>query len=75
MTAELIAALSDHVQGNLRALMNLASELLDLAAQREAPQLDEKLFFEAFNPTAVAQTKGAARPHRRSTHAYERSCG
>ncbi len=62
MTAELIATLSDHAQGNLRALMNLASELLDLAAQREAPQLDEKLFFEAFNPSAAAQTKTATRP-------------
>jgi general secretion pathway protein A len=62
MTTELIATLCDHAQGNLRALMNLASELLDLAAQREAPQLDEKLFFEAFNPPAPAQTKAAARP-------------
>jgi general secretion pathway protein A len=62
MTMELIATLCDHAQGNLRALMNLAGELLDLAAQREAPQLDEKLFFEAFNPPAPVQTKAAARP-------------
>lgn len=61
MTAELIATLCDHAQGNLRALMNIAGELLDLAAQREAPQLDEKLFFEAFNPPAPAQIKGPAR--------------
>lgn len=60
LTTELI--LCDHAQGNLRALMNLAGELLDLGAQREAPQLDEKLFFEAFNTTAPAQTKAAARP-------------
>lgn len=57
MTPELIATLCDHAQGNLRALMNLAGELLDLAAQRELPQLDEKLFFEAFNPPAPSQIK------------------
>ena len=62
LTTELIATLCDHAQGNLRALMNLAGELLDLGAQREAPQLDEKLFFEAFNMSAPAQTKAAARP-------------
>lgn len=60
LTTELIATLCDHAQGNLRALMNLASELLDLGAQREAPQLDEKLFFEAFNTPAPVQTKAAA---------------
>jgi type II secretory pathway predicted ATPase ExeA len=62
MTPELIATLCDHAQGNLRALMNIAGELLDLAAQHEAPQLDEKLFFEAFNPPAPVQTKIAPRP-------------
>ncbi len=61
MTPELIATLCDHAQGNLRALMNLAGELLALAAQREIPQLDEKLFFEAFAASAPAQTKAAAR--------------
>lgn len=61
MTPELISTLCDHAQGNLRALMNLAGELLSLAAQREITQLDEKLFFEAFAATAPAQTKAAAR--------------
>lgn len=61
ITPELIATLCDHAQGNLRALMNLAGELLDLAAQRELPQLDEKLFFEACNPPAPVPTKVAAR--------------
>jgi CheY-like chemotaxis protein len=36
MTAELIATLCDHAQGNLRALMNMAGELLVYAAEREA---------------------------------------
>jgi len=61
MTSELIATLCDHAQGNLRALMNIAAELLDLAAQREVPQLDEKLFFEAFSAPAPAQSKVASR--------------
>ena len=48
MTPEVIATLCDHAQGNLRSLMNMAGELLALAAQREAHQIDEKLFFELF---------------------------
>ncbi len=46
MTPELVATLSDHAQGNPRALMNIAGELLDVAAQREARHIDEKLFLE-----------------------------
>ena len=46
MTEELTVTLCDHAQGNLRALMNMASELLAAAAQREAHQIDEKLFLE-----------------------------
>ena len=48
MAGELIAALADHAQGNLRALMNMAGELLSIAAEREARQIDEKLFLEAY---------------------------
>ena len=61
MTAELIATLCDHAQGNLRALMNMAGELLALAAQREAPQIDEKLFFELFATPSPTQLKVAGR--------------
>src|SRR5205807_4565493 len=50
MTPELIATLCDHAQGNLHALMNLAGELLASAAQREARQIDEKLFLETCSP-------------------------
>jgi general secretion pathway protein A len=60
MTPELIATLCDHAQGNLRAMMNMAGELLALAAQREAHQIDEQLFFEAFTPAAPTQAKAAA---------------
>ena len=61
MTAELIATLCDHAQGNPRALMNMAGELLALAAQREARHIDEQLFFEAFAAPAAAPAKVATR--------------
>lgn len=61
MTPELIATLCDHAQGNLRALMNMAGELLDLAAQREARQIDEQLFFETCAAPSTAPLKVAAR--------------
>jgi general secretion pathway protein A len=60
MTPEVITTLCDHAQGNLRAMMNMAGELLALAAQREAHQIDEQLFFEAFAPNAPTQAKAAA---------------
>jgi general secretion pathway protein A len=59
MTPEVITTLCDHAQGNLRAMMNMAGELLALAAQREAHQIDEQLFFEAFAPNAPTQAKAA----------------
>ncbi len=49
----------DHAQGNLRALMNMAGELLAYAAEREARQIDEKLFLETCAPPA-ADAKAAA---------------
>src|ERR1019366_10700586 len=63
MTAEVIATLCDHAQGNLRALMNMAGELLALAAQREAAQIDQKLFFELYDTPSPAQPKKTG--HRR----------
>jgi len=58
MTAELKATLCDHAAGNYRVLMNLADELLTIAQEREVPQLDEKLFLEAFQQPA--RTKAAS---------------
>jgi type II secretory pathway predicted ATPase ExeA len=49
MTPDLIATLSEHALGNHRVLMTLCSELLAAAAEKELPQLDEKLYFEVFS--------------------------
>jgi hypothetical protein len=59
MTPELIATLCDHAAGNHRALMNMAGELLAVAAQRDARHLDEKLFLETFATPPPAETKAA----------------
>jgi type II secretory pathway predicted ATPase ExeA len=48
MTPELKATLADHAAGNYRILMNLADELLSVAADRDLPRLDEKLYFDVF---------------------------
>ena len=61
MTAALIATLCDHAQGNLRALMTMAGELLAAAAERDARQIDEKLFFEACAVSPAAETRAARR--------------
>ena len=61
MTTELKATLADHAAGNYRVLMNLGDELLAIAADRDLPRLDEKLFLESFQqparPKAAAQAK------------------
>ena len=59
MTPELIATLADHAQGNPRALMNIAGELLSVAAQREARHIDEKLFLELCAAPPVPEAKTA----------------
>lgn len=61
MTPELIATVCDHAQGNPRALMNIAGELLAVAAQREARQIDEKLFLEICATPPAAATKAGGR--------------
>lgn len=51
--------LSEHCAGNYRILMNMANELLALAVRREADQIDEKLFFEAFDTKKVPKKRKA----------------
>jgi type II secretory pathway predicted ATPase ExeA len=48
MTAELKATLADHAAGNYRVLLNLSEELLTVAADRDLPRLDEKLYLDVF---------------------------
>src|SRR5579871_2144116 len=59
MTAELKATLADHAAGNYRVMMNLADELLTVAADRDLPRLDEKLFLDVFGQPA--KPKGPSR--------------
>jgi general secretion pathway protein A len=61
MTPEVIATLADHANGNLRALMIMADELLSLAAERDARQIDEALFFDLYTPPAEAKAGGRRR--------------
>jgi type II secretory pathway predicted ATPase ExeA len=57
MTTELKATLADHAAGNYRVMMNLADELLTVAADRDLPRLDEKLFLDVFGqPTKAKAT-------------------
>jgi general secretion pathway protein A len=58
MSDELKNTLADHAAGNYRVLMNLADELLSLAADKGLTRLDEKLYLEAFGQ--AARTKHAA---------------
>ena len=63
MTPQLMQTLCEHALGNFRVLTTMASELLDAAAQREAPTLDEKLYLELFaTPSPVKRTASSARP-------------
>lgn len=59
MTGELAITIAEHAQGNPRALMNIAGELLDAAAQREARHIDEKLFLEMCAAPAAPEPKAA----------------
>ena len=52
MTTELKSTLAEHAAGNYRVLMNMADELLCTGADRDLPRLDEKLFFDVFQPPA-----------------------
>ena len=71
MTTELIATLVEHAAGNYRVLLNLASDLLVAAAEREQPQLDEKLYFEVFSPPGPPPEP--SRPTRTQARASKRA--
>lgn len=62
MNAPVQNALCEHAAGNYRLLMNMANELLALALSREVPQIDEKLFFEAFDMQAASNAAKRRKP-------------
>ncbi len=62
MTTELKATVAEHAAGNYRVMMNIADELLAAAAERDLSRLDEKLYFDVFQPPAAkARTAGKKR--------------
>ena len=62
MTPGLRHTLCDHAAGNYRILTTMAAELLAAAAQRDLPQLDEKLYLEVFaQPEVPAPRRAPAR--------------
>ena len=63
MTPQLRHTLCDHAAGNYRILTTMGAELLAAAAQRDLPQLDEKLYLEVFAAPQVP-TRGRAGARR-----------
>ncbi len=56
ITPEVIAALADHAQGNIRSMMIMADNLLAAAAEQDAKQIDDGLFFALYAPAANPKT-------------------
>jgi len=57
MTTELKVTIAEHAAGNYRVMMNIAEELLVGAAERDLPRLDEKLYFDVYQPAIPAKSK------------------
>ena len=64
LSATLKHTLCERAGGNYRVMTNMAAQLLAVAAQRQAPTLDDKLYLEVFAPPG-ASTSAV----RRSTRA------
>jgi hypothetical protein len=61
MTTELKVTVAEHAAGNYRVMMNIADELLVAAAERNLPQLDEKLYFDVFQMPAAAAKRAVGK--------------
>jgi type II secretory pathway predicted ATPase ExeA len=61
MTTELKTTIAEHAAGNYRIMMNMADELLTVAAERDLPRLDEKLYLELFAQPQKAKAGGKKR--------------
>jgi general secretion pathway protein A len=66
MNAEVMTTLTEHAAGNLRVLATMANELLAIAALREIPQIDQKLYFEVFAAHPRPKLKGQAAANERA---------
>ncbi len=62
MTKQLVSTVCEHAAGNYRTLCTMGAELLAAAAQREAPEIDEKLFLELFVPAQTSRRRNAQPP-------------
>lgn len=60
ITQEVQNTLAEHAAGNLRVLATMANDLLALAARRDLPQIDQKLYFELF---AAQQPRPRSKAH------------
>ena len=56
MTRPLVDMLCEHALGNYRMLLQMAAELLAVAAKRDLGQLDEQLYLEVFAPAPTKKT-------------------
>lgn len=61
MTPAVITTLAEHACGNYRTLAQMGAELLSAAAEKDARQIDEKLFFEVFALPEEASPKAGKR--------------
>lgn len=66
MTTELKVTIAEHAAGNYRVMMNIAEELLIAATERELPRLDEKLYFDVFQPAAPAKVRATKKKDART---------
>lgn len=65
MSKSLKHTLCERAGGNYRVMTNMAAQLLAVAAQRQLPVLDDKLYLEVFAPPS--STTQAARRNARAT--------
>jgi general secretion pathway protein A len=61
MSEPLIQMICDHCLGNYRIMASIANELLEEACHQELPHLDEKLYFEVFNPSTKNKSNSSQR--------------
>lgn len=63
---DVMTTLTEHAAGNLRVLATMANELLAMAARRDLPQIDQKLYFEVFAAQPRPKLRGQPAAHERA---------